>query len=113
MQAHPKYEYKYGVKDGHTHDHKSQQEHRDGDKVHGEYTLKEADGTLRTVKYVADKHNGFHAEVTRSGHATHPAVYGHDSGHGHAGHGSAGHHWLLKLNLFKYFVMLAVFIIFH
>lgn len=51
--------------------------------VKGEYTLLEPDGTIRTVKYHADKHNGFNAEVIRSGHAIHPAVYGHG---GHGGH---------------------------
>jgi hypothetical protein len=67
----------YGVKDPKTHDHKSQWEHRDGDKVHGEYTLDEADGTKRIVKYSSDKHGGFTAHVERVGHASHPAHYGH------------------------------------
>lgn len=64
------------MEDGHTGDHKSQHEERDGDVVKGYYTLKEADGTTRTVEYVADKHNGFNAIVHRSGHAAHPASYG-------------------------------------
>ena len=55
----------------HTKDHHSQWEHRDGDKVEGEYTLDEADGTKRVVKYHADKHSGFHAHVERIGHAHH------------------------------------------
>jgi Insect cuticle protein len=75
---HPSYKYEYGVKDPHTKDHHSQWEHRDGDKVHGEYTLDEADGTKRVVKYSADKHGGFTAHVERIGHAHHP--------HGHHGH---------------------------
>jgi len=74
---HPSYKFEYGVKDSHTKDHKSQWEHRDGDKVHGEYTLDEADGTKRVVKYSADKHGGFTAHVERIGHAHHPAHYGH------------------------------------
>ncbi|KAF5307752.1 hypothetical protein FQR65_LT06623 [Abscondita terminalis] len=73
--AHPKYEFKYGVSDGHTHDIHSQQESRDGDVVHGEYSLHEADGTIRTVKYTADKKNGFNAQVIRSGHAVHPETH--------------------------------------
>ncbi|KAJ4439004.1 hypothetical protein ANN_14959 [Periplaneta americana] len=59
--AHPKYEFKYGVKDSHTHDIKEQHETRDGDKVEGYYKLVEPDGTTRTVHYTADKHNGFNA----------------------------------------------------
>ncbi|PSN37946.1 hypothetical protein C0J52_10424 [Blattella germanica] len=84
--AHPKYEFKYGVKDEHTGDIKEQSEQRDGDVVKGQYSLVEPDGTTRTVKYTSDKHNGFNAEVIKSGHATHPApkkvvapvVYHHD-----------------------------------
>ncbi|XP_069668775.1 cuticle protein 19-like [Periplaneta americana] len=70
--AHPKYEFKYGVKDPHTHDNKEQAEKRDGHKVEGHYMLVEPDGTIRTVHYNADKHTGFHAHVHRAGHAIHP-----------------------------------------
>ncbi|KAJ9583208.1 hypothetical protein L9F63_022455, partial [Diploptera punctata] len=70
--AHPKYEFKYGVKDTHTHDIKEQAEKRDGHKVEGYYKLVEPDGTTRTVHYTADKHTGFHAQVEKSGHAVHP-----------------------------------------
>lgn len=45
---------------------------RKGDQVKGEYSLLEADGTIRTVKYTADKHNGFNAIVTKTGKAKHP-----------------------------------------
>ena len=82
--AYPKYKFEYGVKDAHTHDHKSQWEQRDGDKVIGEYTLEEADGTTRKVSYHADAKSGFHAKVERIGHAHH-----HDQqqqyGYGNAG----------------------------
>ncbi|CAH1104226.1 unnamed protein product [Psylliodes chrysocephalus] len=71
--AHPKYEFNYGVQDGHTGDQKSQHETRDGDVVKGYYTVAEADGTLRTVHYTADDHSGFNAVVEKSGHPTHPA----------------------------------------
>ncbi|XP_054734438.1 adult-specific cuticular protein ACP-20-like [Anastrepha obliqua] len=77
----PKYNFKYGVKDSHTGDHKSQWEHRDGDKVKGGYTLAEADGTLRVVEYTADHHNGFNAVVKRIGHAHHPQVHHHGGHH--------------------------------
>lgn len=56
-------------------DHKSHWEHRDGDKVQGEYTLDEADGTKRIVSYHADGKTGFHAEVKRVGHAVHDVAH--------------------------------------
>ncbi|CAG9838999.1 unnamed protein product [Diabrotica balteata] len=78
LNTHPKYEFNYGVKDEHTGDHKSQQEVRDGDVVKGSYSVAEADGTLRTVHYTADDHNGFNAVVEKSGHPVHPApAHGH------------------------------------
>ncbi|KAJ9591080.1 hypothetical protein L9F63_002361, partial [Diploptera punctata] len=71
--AYPKYSFNYGVNDAHTGDIKSQWEERDGDVVKGEYSLVEPDGTVRTVTYTADAHNGFNAVVHRSGPAVHPA----------------------------------------
>jgi len=80
-QAHPKYSFKYAVNDYHTGDVKSQQEVRDGDVVKGQYSLVEPDGSVRTVDYTADKHSGFNAVVTKSGHNLH-------TGHSlHTGHG--------------------------
>lgn len=76
------YHFEYGVHDPHTGDIKSQHEYSDGKNVVGGYTLKEADGTTRVVKYHADPHGGFNAVVERLGHAVHPALYGHE-GHGH------------------------------
>ncbi|TKX27822.1 cuticular protein RR-2 [Spodoptera litura] len=58
LQAHPKYEFAYEVKDPHTGDHKSQHESRDGDVVKGVYSLHEHDGTIRVVEYHADKKTG-------------------------------------------------------
>ena len=75
---HPSYKFEYGVNDPHTHDHKSQWEVRDGDVVKGEYTLDEADGTKRVVKYHADGKTGFHAHVERIGHAQHDKRYGYN-----------------------------------
>ncbi|XP_063700216.1 cuticle protein 19-like [Culicoides brevitarsis] len=83
---HPSYKYEYGVKDPHTHDHKSAWEHRDGDHTKGGYTLDEADGTHRVVEYHSDG-KGLHAVVKRIGHAHHPDHYGHEHGHGGYGHG--------------------------
>ncbi|NP_001166657.1 cuticular protein RR-2 motif 111 precursor [Bombyx mori] len=78
--AHPKYAFEYKVEDPHTGDNKYQHETRDGDVVKGVYSLHEADGTIRTVKYAADKHSGFNAEVHREGHAKH-VVPEHQHGH--------------------------------
>ncbi|XP_018566225.1 adult-specific cuticular protein ACP-20-like [Anoplophora glabripennis] len=75
-EGHAAYEFAYGVQDPHTHDLHSQKEHRDGKHVVGEYTLHEADGTQRIVKYVSGPHTGFEAIVERKGHAQHPAHYG-------------------------------------
>ncbi|XP_017768717.1 PREDICTED: cuticle protein 8-like [Nicrophorus vespilloides] len=72
--AHPKYVFKYGVKDDHTGDHKTQEEIRDGDKVKGEYTVVQPDGIIRKVEYFADHHNGFNAQVSYSGHSEHHPV---------------------------------------
>ncbi|XP_054270144.1 cuticle protein 7-like [Macrosteles quadrilineatus] len=69
---HPKYAFEYGVHDPHTGDVKSQKEERDGDVVHGSYSLVEADGSKRVVHYTADPHNGFNAVVSKEPLA-HPA----------------------------------------
>ncbi|XP_055909278.1 cuticle protein 8 [Eupeodes corollae] len=64
--AYPKYSFNYGIKDPHTGDIKSQAEERDGDVVKGQYSLVEPDGSVRTVDYTADDHNGFNAIVHKS-----------------------------------------------
>ncbi|XP_017473254.1 PREDICTED: cuticle protein 8 [Rhagoletis zephyria] len=71
--AYPKYSFNYGIKDPHTGDIKSQAEERDGDVVKGQYSLVEPDGSVRTVDYTADDHNGFNAVV----HKTAPKVIAH------------------------------------
>lgn len=70
--AYPKYDFSYGIKDPHTGDVKSQHESRDGDVVKGQYSLVEPDGSVRTVDYTADDHNGFNAVVHKT-----PAVHAH------------------------------------
>lgn len=60
---HPQYSYHYDIKDSISGDSKSQSESRDGDVVHGSYSLVEADGSTRTVEYTADPVNGFNAVV--------------------------------------------------
>lgn len=86
LQAYPKYSFNYGIKDPHTGDIKSQTEERDGDAVKGQYSLVEPDGSVRTVDYTADDHNGFNAVVHKTApkviaapvHAIHAApVYAH------------------------------------
>ncbi|KAF7275194.1 hypothetical protein GWI33_012094, partial [Rhynchophorus ferrugineus] len=79
--AHPKYQFKYGVEDFSTGDYKTQEETRDGDVVTGSYTVAEPDGSLRTVHYTADHHNGFNAVVTKTGTAHHPSHYNTYDGH--------------------------------
>ncbi|XP_075233575.1 cuticle protein 7-like [Lycorma delicatula] len=74
------YKFDYSVHDPHSGDVKSQWEHRDGDKVHGGYTVKEPDGSVRHVEYTADKHNGFNA-VVKKGKGHHPHIYGHKDDH--------------------------------
>ncbi|XP_047507108.1 cuticle protein 19-like [Pieris napi] len=69
--AYPKYDFAYSVADPHTGDHKSQHESRDGDAVHGSYSLVQPDGVLREVHYTADDHNGFNADVHYSGPSYH------------------------------------------
>ncbi|XP_045446139.1 cuticle protein 7-like [Melitaea cinxia] len=69
--AHPKYNFAYSVADPHTGDHKSQHESRDGDSVHGSYSLVQPDGSVRKVEYSADAHNGFNAIVHNSAPAYH------------------------------------------
>ncbi|CRL00058.1 CLUMA_CG013344, isoform A [Clunio marinus] len=77
--AYPKYSFNYGIKDPHTGDIKSQSEHRDGDVVKGQYSLVEPDGSIRTVDYTADDHNGFNAVVHRTAPAIHAAPIIHHS----------------------------------
>ncbi|CAK1604386.1 unnamed protein product [Parnassius mnemosyne] len=72
--AYPKYDFSYSVADGHTGDNKSQQESRDGDVVKGSYSFHEADGSIRTVEYSADDHNGFNAVVHNSAPTAAPAL---------------------------------------
>ncbi|XP_023954664.2 cuticle protein 8-like [Bicyclus anynana] len=73
--AYPKYDFAYSVADPHTGDHKSQHESRDGDAVHGYYSLVQPDGSVRKVEYTADDHNGFNAVVHNSAPSVHPQGY--------------------------------------
>ncbi|XP_065157784.1 larval cuticle protein A3A-like [Atheta coriaria] len=61
----PQYQYGYGINDHLTGDNKNAQEVRNGDAVHGSYSLIDADGFKRTVEYTADDVHGFNAVVHR------------------------------------------------
>ncbi|CAG4977158.1 unnamed protein product [Colias eurytheme] len=61
--THPHYEFDYKVEDHHTGDMKHQHEDRNGDVVKGVYSLRQPDGSERTVHYHGDHHTGFHADV--------------------------------------------------
>ncbi|CAH0766242.1 unnamed protein product [Bemisia tabaci] len=74
--AHPAYKFHYNVHDPHTGDVKSQEESRDGDVVHGSYSLVEPDGGKRTVEYTASHAHGFNAVVHKEpGHHAVPAYH--------------------------------------
>lgn len=60
------YKFEYAVDDKKTGDVKNQKEERHGDVVRGEYSLLEADGNVRTVKYYADWKHGFFAQIHNS-----------------------------------------------
>nr|CAD7400127.1 unnamed protein product [Timema poppensis] len=64
--AKPDYSFAYGVEDPMTGNSQNRKESRDGDVVKGEYTVLEADGSVRTVTYTADPKNGFQATVHHS-----------------------------------------------
>ncbi|CAG9814367.1 unnamed protein product [Phaedon cochleariae] len=66
-QAHPVYNFSYGVEDHHTGDIHSQKESRDGDHTQGEYSIVEHDGSVRIVRYSVKGNSGFNAVVERSG----------------------------------------------
>ncbi|KAB0798006.1 hypothetical protein PPYR_08999 [Photinus pyralis] len=74
------YSFSYGVKDMHTGDVKDQWEKKEGGVVKGQYSMMEADGSIRTVDYVADKEHGFHAYVKFNGNQ-HPLSSSHQLVH--------------------------------
>ncbi|XP_014243859.1 larval cuticle protein A2B-like [Cimex lectularius] len=71
---HPQYSFSYSVNDALTGDSKGQTETRDGDVVHGSYSLVEADGSRRVVDYTADPVNGFNAVVHKEAAVAHAPV---------------------------------------
>ncbi|XP_035786916.1 probable zinc transporter protein DDB_G0282067 [Anopheles albimanus] len=69
--AKPDYLFEYGVEDPKSKVSQSRKEHRHEDELHGEYSLHQPDGKLRTVKYSSNKHSGFQAEVLIDGKPLH------------------------------------------
>ncbi|CAH1725159.1 cuticle protein 7-like [Aphis gossypii] len=70
------YNFKYSVKDLHTHDIKSQHEESDGHgNVKGSYRLVEPDGSTRVVEYTADHEHGFNAVVKKIDAPNHHGEY--------------------------------------
>lgn len=65
-----RYDFSYSVHDSQSGDVKEQQESRDGDVVHGSYSLVQPDGVQRIVEYTADEHQGFNANVRYEGAPT-------------------------------------------
>ncbi|XP_028147557.1 cuticle protein 19.8-like isoform X2 [Diabrotica virgifera virgifera] len=64
--SNPQYMFAYSVNDPFTGDNKNQVEGRVGDRVEGQYSLDEPDGTRRIVDYTADDANGFQATVRKT-----------------------------------------------
>merc|ERR1711915_1169387 len=69
-----KYDFGYSISDSVSGDSKSRQESRDGDVVHGSYSVADPDGRIRTVTYTADAEHGFQAKVTYDGEEGPPAI---------------------------------------
>ncbi|XP_055609482.1 cuticle protein 19-like [Uranotaenia lowii] len=69
--AKPDYQFEYGVEDPKSKVSQNRKEHRHEDEVHGEYRVQQPDGKLRVVKYSANKHSGFQAEVLIDGKPLH------------------------------------------
>lgn len=62
-QDNPNYQFGFDVKDDQYTNYQNRKEQKDGDKIIGSYSVVDADGFIRTVKYTADPKEGFKAEV--------------------------------------------------
>lgn len=63
FQDNPNYQFGFDVKDDLYTNYQNRKEQKDGDKIIGSYSVVDADGFVRTVKYTADPKDGFKAEV--------------------------------------------------
>ncbi|XP_066138314.1 putative uncharacterized protein DDB_G0271606 isoform X2 [Euwallacea fornicatus] len=61
----PSYQFGFDVKDDQYTNYQTRKEERDGKTITGSYSVVDADGYIRTVKYTADPKEGFKAEVSR------------------------------------------------
>ncbi|KAF7264733.1 hypothetical protein GWI33_022525 [Rhynchophorus ferrugineus] len=61
----PSYQFGFDVKDDQFTNYQTRKEERDGKKITGSYSVVDADGYIRTVKYTADPKEGFKAEVSK------------------------------------------------
>lgn len=61
----PSYQFGFDVKDDQFTNYQTRKEERDGKTITGSYSVVDADGYIRTVKYTADPKEGFKAEVSR------------------------------------------------
>lgn len=72
--AKPDYQFEYGVEDPKSQVSQFRKENRNDDAVIGEYSYTDPLGHIRTVKYRADKINGFQAEIYVDGKLEQPHV---------------------------------------
>ncbi|KAF6204963.1 hypothetical protein GE061_019130 [Apolygus lucorum] len=61
----PQYQFGFDIKDDEFTNYQQRKEQREGDKISGSYSVVDADGYIRTVKYTADPLEGFKADVVR------------------------------------------------
>ncbi|XP_050301323.1 uncharacterized protein LOC126739612 [Anthonomus grandis grandis] len=61
----PSYQFGFDVKDDQFTNYQTRKEERDGKVITGSYSVVDADGYIRTVKYTAHPKDGFKAEVSR------------------------------------------------
>jgi len=66
------YNFAYGVNDPYQGLDFGQNEESDGNTVQGSYTVQLPDGRTQIVKYQADHHSGFHADISYKGEAQYP-----------------------------------------
>ncbi|KAH1008381.1 hypothetical protein HUJ05_008936 [Dendroctonus ponderosae] len=65
LQPNPSYQFGFDVQDDQFTNYQTRKEERDGKRITGSYSVVDADGYIRTVKYTADPKEGFKAEVSR------------------------------------------------
>ncbi|XP_042858303.1 pro-resilin-like isoform X1 [Penaeus japonicus] len=68
----PKYEFRYGVKDGYSGVDFGHEESRDEDETEGSYSVQLPDGRVQRVSYHVDGDDGYVADVTYEGEAEFP-----------------------------------------